>query len=196
MTSETEIADLRQRLELVESTLAGHRLKSSNELERMSTRLQESHERWEGQKVRIDRILGTCDDLLKRFEAWKTVGNEMGEQVNDHAKVINTHTRMFDNAVERLDEHDERLERHYQMLTHFTELANTLKTFMREVQQILGVPDSMRADVGEGGHVGSSGAQGFAAGGAAEPDRAAAQHTGDGGPELRPNGSEQPRRSD
>jgi len=203
MTSETEIADLRQRLELVESTLAAHRLKSSNELERMSTRLQESHERWEGQKVRIDRILGTCDDLLKRFEAWKTVGNEMGEQVNDHAKVINTHTRMFDAAVERfeghadrLDGHDERLGRHYQMLTHFTELANTIKTFMREVQQILGVPDSMRADVGEDGHVGSSGAQGLDIGGGVQSDRAAAQPAGDGGPELRPNGGEQPPRPD
>jgi hypothetical protein len=35
----------------------------------------------EGQHIRIDRMLGTLDDLLKRFEAWKQIGNEMGELV-------------------------------------------------------------------------------------------------------------------
>lgn len=35
----------------------------------------------EGTKVRIERMLGTLDDLLKRFEAWKQIGNEMGETV-------------------------------------------------------------------------------------------------------------------
>ena len=35
----------------------------------------------EGQRVRIDRLLGGIDDLQKRFEAWKAVGNEMGATV-------------------------------------------------------------------------------------------------------------------
>jgi len=154
MTSETEIADLRQRLELVESTLAAHRLKSSNELERMSTRLQESHERWEGQKVRIDRILGTCDDLLKRFEAWKTVGNEMGETVNRQGEdigscmtLLNTHTRMFDQTVEVTDALNARMDTHREMLETFSAMAEDLKGFMREVQQILGVKDEDRTDL-------------------------------------------------
>jgi hypothetical protein len=159
MLTETELESLKQRVELLESQVEVQRRKTSGELERMSTRLQESHERWEGQKVRIDRILGTCDDLLKRFEAWKTVGNEMGQDVitlqEDSASMmtlLNTHTRMFDNAVERMDEHDERLERHRQMLAHMTELANTLKEFMHDIQRILDIRPGGSGERGDALH--------------------------------------------
>jgi chromosome segregation ATPase len=99
---------------------------------RLSTRLQDSHERWEGQKTRIDRILGTCDDLLKRFEAWKTVGNEMGETVNNHQAVLQAHTELFKSL-------NERLELHRAMLDALAALGKDVGQFMREIQRILAI---------------------------------------------------------
>jgi len=99
---------------------------------RLSTRLQDSHERWEGQKIRIDRILGTCDDLLKRFEAWKTVGNEMGETVNNHQAMLKDLTEVAQSLNERLDVHRE-------MLDALVALGKDVGQFMREIQRILAI---------------------------------------------------------
>lgn len=156
MLTEIELQALVQRLERLEASAqlragwlqgSDERAKwAERELERMSERLQDLHERWEGQKVRIDRILGTCDDLLKRFEAWKAVGNEMGADVNridedmsSCLTLISTHTGMFDTVYERVDDVEARLERHTQMLAHLTEMAGTLKEFMVEVKRILDI---------------------------------------------------------
>jgi uncharacterized coiled-coil DUF342 family protein len=50
----------------------------------------------EGTKVRIDRLLGTIDDLLKRFEAWKEIGNEMGETVEAMQAVQGNHEGLWE----------------------------------------------------------------------------------------------------
>jgi hypothetical protein len=62
-------------------------------------RIQAWSERWRGMGERIERTQGSVEDLLKRFEAWKVTGNELGQQVDDHHKVLNIHTKMFDDQI-------------------------------------------------------------------------------------------------
>lgn len=70
------------------STLSDHHRKSSDDSQRLSEELQGLRENFNGQKTRIDRQVGTMDDLLKRFEAWKTVGNEMGEELKVQTNTV------------------------------------------------------------------------------------------------------------
>lgn len=49
----------------------------------LEQRVQMMSGRIEGISVRVDRMVGGLTDLLARFEAWKTIGNEMGELVKE-----------------------------------------------------------------------------------------------------------------
>lgn len=61
----------------------------------IARRLTELEMRTEGMRVRIDRIVGTTEDLLKRFEAWKSVGNEMGQDVMQLMDQVKTGEAMW-----------------------------------------------------------------------------------------------------
>jgi hypothetical protein len=128
---EARVTALENHLQEVITRGAEFRAGTNRAAMQVAQELQMTHQRWEGQKVRIDRILGTCDDLLKRFEAWKTVGNEMGRDVVALQKVVNTHTTMFDSIIERQDLQSK-------MLGNLVTMADDMRAFMREVQSILG----------------------------------------------------------
>src|SRR5262245_60788410 len=78
--------------------------KIERELARLDVRMQDIAEIWRGVKYRIDRQTGTLDDLLRRFEAWKTVGNELGEQVNAHEQRLERHSKMHESALKALQD--------------------------------------------------------------------------------------------
>jgi uncharacterized coiled-coil protein SlyX len=48
-------------------------------------------QRYAGIATRVDRMVDQLDDLQKRFEAWKTAGNEMGKDVSDLQEVLEGH---------------------------------------------------------------------------------------------------------
>jgi predicted nucleic acid-binding Zn-ribbon protein len=74
------------------------------ELARHDERIQEVFEIWRGTQQRIERQTGTLSDLLMRFEAWKTVGNELGEQVDHHEDRLGRHGEMHQTALKALQD--------------------------------------------------------------------------------------------
>ena len=94
--------ELEQRLDVLAKKIDG-------ELERLEARIIEIHDIWRGVKHRVDRQVGTMDDLLKRFEAWKTIGNNMQEQLKAIADALaaqgdsnNASQALFANHSEQL----------------------------------------------------------------------------------------------
>lgn len=77
---------------------------AQEDLDRLERRIEQLEEALrmtrgmvEGSRVRVDRLLSTIDDLLKRFEAWKEIGNEMGETV----KAMQAHAQQNDGLWEQ-----------------------------------------------------------------------------------------------
>ena len=95
------------------------------ELTRHDARIQEVFEIWRGTQQRIERQTGTLSDLLQRFEAWKSVGNEMGEEVRAQTNVVQEHG-------ERLGGIDQRLERHAAMHAQAVESLKAIKELLVE----------------------------------------------------------------
>jgi hypothetical protein len=70
----------------------------------------------EGQRVRIERGQGTVTDLLQRFEAWKTVGNELGQLVEAQGGQLQLHSKMLQTQGE---------------------IIQALKTMLEEIRDII-----------------------------------------------------------
>lgn len=91
----------------------------------LEQRIIDTMSRTEGQRVRIERILSTVEDLLKRFEAWKVIGNEMGQNVNG--------------VIESVEAMRELLHTHHEMWEKQSELNKAMKELAEEVRMRLTV---------------------------------------------------------
>jgi len=113
--------------QLTEGLATGEKFmrKVDAELARHDARIQEVFEIWRGTQQRIERQTGTLSDLLQRFEAWKSVGNEMGEEVRAQTNVVQEHG-------ERLGGIDQRLERHAAMHAQAVESLKAIKELLVE----------------------------------------------------------------
>jgi len=123
-------AALKDKVEYIEGQMLSGAATRAGQVDGIVTRLagveatvQGWTERWEGTKVRIDRMTGTVDDLLQRFEAWKTVGNEIGAQMQALTETVKTH---------------------HEILDRHTELHSRMGSYMTAVKEML---DEMRAAV-------------------------------------------------
>lgn len=93
------------------------------ELLRLRARIQDVAENFGGQKLRIDRQVGTMDDLLKRFEAWKSIGNEMGEEL-----------KVLTNTVVPIGD---RVQTHAEILTVHTNNIRIFKDFLSDLRELV-----------------------------------------------------------
>jgi len=106
----SRLVDVEQRLPqlLFEAGMAeGLKLRFAKveaELTRLDERVQEVFDIWRGTQQRIERQTGTLADLLARFEAWKTVGNELGQQVEAHERRLDRHAAMHESALKALQD--------------------------------------------------------------------------------------------
>lgn len=96
--------------------------------------LRDSEDRWSGLGFRIDQMTGTLADLQMRFEAWKSVGNQMGETVNLMKEAVNS-------QGELMTLHQDHLVKQRAFNNEFTSFAATTRELLGAIRAAIGVAE-------------------------------------------------------